>query len=270
MRILILSLLFISNVFALPTEQELSICEQEAAKFGDGTGKDKISQMCFSHFKKMSLVHASEECLDGKYQVIGHRNLVFIDHKNNSYSLKEVIAGSSTELKEVVAIALDEKNKEIAVLEKNGDILFFSSVIMGNVAPLRILRLKELEGATDIAIDSKRNRIIVLNKKSESLLFYSRLGNIHGFQGKKNLSLQKSIAKLPSSTESIAINPMKEELYTLDSKGPKVWIYDLNKSKSKEFLPVPKTDSIPVKLGVSGEKVVITVKSGDTFKLPRK
>ena len=99
-------------------------------------------------------------------------------------------------------MALDPANNEIAVLEKSGDILFFSSIITGNVAPYRILRSKELDGASDLVVDPKADHVVVLNRKSGSVLHFSRKANYLGAECKKNLSLIKS-DDLSPQTESL-------------------------------------------------------------------
>ena len=146
-KLISLCVLFSSLSFAEPTRQELSQCEKQAHNFGDGRGRDYIPNECYDHFLKLASAQASKKSADGKVEVYGYRNIVFIQDPKFKSKGQNVIAGSYTELNDIVAIALDEINKEIVVLEKSGAVLFFSSVVTGNVAPLRILKNKPSENA---------------------------------------------------------------------------------------------------------------------------
>lgn len=178
----------------LPNENELILCQDQADNFGNGKGDDHISEKCALGFKTMAAANSSiKESSLNKIKVYGHRNMILVDKVFNNKPVTEIIAGSSTELHKIKALAIDEKNQEIAVLEESGDVLFFSSKITGNVAPFRILRNQELIGASDLVVDSDRDMVIVNNKKSKTILFFSRLANINGRKEKQRLEVVKTI-----------------------------------------------------------------------------
>ena len=234
-NLLILGLLFSFPALAQPTEQQLDRCEKEGLNFGNGLGKSSISTDCFSHFFKSHSPEAFKKSSDGKMSAYGHRNIVFIQDPNVNSERQNVIAGIYTELEDVAAVALNDKQKEIAVLEKSGDILFFSSIITGNVAPLRILKNKELIGASDLLINSLRMEVIVLNKKSHEILFFSSLANANGRPEKKNLNLLRSFDNIHG--EHMTIDTTHQELFVLSPQKDALWVYDL---KTSFDLPVRK------------------------------
>jgi hypothetical protein len=221
-----LGFIFSFSALAQPTEQQLDRCEKEGLHFGNGQGKNTISIDCYSHFLKSLSPEAFKKTSDGKISAYGHRNIVFIQDPHVKSDRQNVIAGIYTELEDVAAVALNEKQKEIAVLEKSGDILFFSSTITGNVAPLRILKNKELSGASDLVINSLKMEVIVLNKKSHEILFFSTLANANGRPGKKKLNLLRSFDNIYG--EHMTIDTTHQELFVLGPQKDALWVYDLN------------------------------------------
>ncbi|MGE3610424.1 MAG: hypothetical protein AB7I27_12615 [Bacteriovoracaceae bacterium] len=264
----ILIFLIVVTINSVLASSELASCEAEILKFGDGSGRDKISSQCINLYLAKALPLGIEESLDEKWKVVGFHNMLVIAKKDKSISERDLIAGSNTELSGIVAVTLDEAHQEIAVLLNSGDILFFSSRILGNVAPLRVIKSKELEGAVDLAINPNTNQVIVLNQKSQSLLFYSSKANIHAHTEKKNLGPKKIIQRLPAMAQSIAIHPVKKELYTLDSAKSTIWVYDLSSQKSLGQLVIPKNQLIKVE--ALKDELLFTDNKLDTIRIPRK
>jgi hypothetical protein len=202
------------TTFGYASELELKQCEDEALAFGDGSGKDVISQKCYQEFKKNVPDKAKKDTADGSKTVFGYRNLIVIEKKNDKGAVTniDVIAGVSTLLVSVQAISLDEKNNEIVVLEASGDILFFSSVLAGNMAPFRILRSKELHGATNIVINTDKNEVIAYLPSAGQLLFFSRTANFYGREGRKSLGVLRSIENISSTIHRMNIDSHKSDL----------------------------------------------------------
>lgn len=226
MKTIIFLMLMVNMIWA-QTELDMADCEREAYDFGNGKGADFITPKCMNIFGTMAeaTVKMSE---DQMLRSSGFRNLVWVDRRIGDRFERFLIAGGSTDLKDVIAVAVDSKNNEVAVLQRSGDILFFSSLITGNVAPLRTLRTPELEGASDIVVDPDSNQIMVLNPKSSSLLFYSRLANFYGREGKKDLGLKRIIEKVQG--QGLQLDSAKKELRLLQGKSP-IGTIPLNKKK---------------------------------------
>lgn len=182
--ILILVFLFPVRVFAS--------CEKAAAGFGDGEGNDTIPAECFKTAEKLALPAAKKSYPEHKVNIIGLKNIVFV---NNN-----VIAGEYTKLEDVIAVSFDEKNNEIAVLERSGDVLIFSARITGNVAPLRVIRHADLDGAVDLRFLPKTEEVAILMPEKKEVLTFSREANFYGREGKKKLNIRRQIqnsSKLP-------------------------------------------------------------------------
>ncbi len=209
MKIIILSfsLLMSLNLHAeLETDAKVSLCEKEAEKFGNGEGSDSISLSCQDLFSTLALSNARKLSSDKKISLISFRNMIIVTKGLK----KEIIAGQYTHLKNVIALSYDEKNREVVVLEESGDILTFSTVITGNVAPLRVIRHPEIEGAADIIILPERNEIGVLHGSRRELLFFSRLGNFHGREGRQNLAVRRQVHQVEG--ESVSLSETGKEL----------------------------------------------------------
>lgn len=218
------------RAYEFPSEGELLVCQDQAESFGNGKGDDHISSKCISHFKMMSInSNAMKESFLVKMKVYGYRNMIFLEKNIEGKVTQEIIAGSSTELNSIQTLAIDEKNKEIAVLEENGNILFFSSKITGNIAPYRVIKHKELEGANDIVVDSERDFVIVNNNKNKRILFFSRLADINGRRKNQSLDIKKSINTSSVEVKNLFLDSQKSELLGFDAMKSKNIVFDLKK-----------------------------------------
>lgn len=242
--LLTLSSLFSFSIYA--NEFELSQCEKEGRNFGDGQGRDYLPFECANLFKAAALPTAIKKSFSSKFSAFGYKNIVFISDPGAKIGKQNIIAGSSTELSDIVALALDEANKEIAVLEKSGDVLFFSSVITGNVAPKRVLKAKELDGAYDLVINPNKNEVTVLNKKNQELVFFSRNANFFGREGKKQLSLIRSIEN--AQGDFLSIDPIHQELFMLNSTKSSVSVFNLNNGSGSPLRQVSLAGKFPTRI----------------------
>ena len=222
-NIFIFSTLLLS-IFAYGQDARVGMCEKEAESFGNGLGKDHIPFECIDVIKQAATASALKISSDGKIVAFGHKNIIFIK-KNEKV---RVIAGSYTELEDILSIAIDEANQEVAVLDQNGDVRFYSSYITGNVAPLRVIKHKDLEGAVDLVINTKNNEVIVLNKAQRSLLFFSRLANYHAPEKMKRMSVLRKIYNL-KSFENVSLDVEEQTVMTSDANKKNQHAYSLKK-----------------------------------------
>ncbi len=212
-----------------PKEEDLVVCQDQADNYGNGKGDDHISTKCIGYFKEMAKASsAMKESSASKIKAYGYRNMLLIEKAKGDSTVTEITAGNSTELSTIKSLAIDEKNQEIAVLEEGGDVLFFSSKITGNVAPYRILKNKELEGASELVIDSSRNLIVLNNKKTKKILFFQRLANINGRKENQKLDVVKSINTATMDLKDLSIDILKQELRAFDESKNQSAIFDLN------------------------------------------
>lgn len=229
-KALFLLLFFSVNSMALVDNKMLNVCDDQANSFGDGKGISKIQSTCVAAYKTAASLEATKKSQDGTMTVFGHRSIIFIERPSKDGGLRtDVIAGQSTGLEAIAAVSIDEKNNEIAVLEKSGDILFFSSQITGNVAPYRQIKTQDLFGASEIAIDWTNDQVLVINNTKNSILFYSRLANIHAREEKKNLTILKTIKDTSGNLKDLSLNHKDQEFSVLDQTSNKILTYKLGK-----------------------------------------
>lgn len=251
-------------------QEPLGLCEKEGQNFGNGQGRDLISFGCVELFKKSANVEAIKISANGKVSAFGHRNMIFIKQNEKM----RVISGNYTELEDVTAIAIDEANQELAVLTKKGDVLFFSSKITGNVAPLRVIKNKDLHGASDLVINSKKNELIVLNKTSRSLLFFPRLADVNGRKQFKKLGVQRAVRNFVGQ-ESLSIDEEHQELFSLNVAQNTVHVFDLNNLSQSlvplRTIPLSVEMNDPSKLEYSqvNDQIVVTNREGKLANLAR-
>ena len=221
----------------VPTEDDLVACQDQADNFGNGKGDDVISEKCIETFKKLAPIKATatitrvQKLVKTKINFFGFRNMVLIEKHTGSLEVPvvstEIIAGSSTELNTIEAMAIDEKNQEIIILEKSGNVLFFSSIIAGNIAPYRMLVNKELVGASELVIDAERNQVVVNNPKTKKILFFSRLANINANKGKQKLETVKVIDTSMMNFQNLSIDSEKSLIKGVDATQKNTIIFDL-------------------------------------------
>jgi hypothetical protein len=155
-------------------------CEKEARTFGDGSGPARIEPECRQLWMKAVALSANRLSADGKLTAIAHRNLIFLIPTDPRLHPVRVLAGEYTQLDDVVAVAFNRPAEELAVLEASGDVAIYSTRITGNVAPLRVLRAPETEGATDVAVDVARKEVVVYNPRRRGIYQFPLSANIHG------------------------------------------------------------------------------------------
>ena len=210
-KILIFSLLTINIAFSSTVEE----CSNQLSSLGDGSGKSFVHSSCYEILK--SKTNEKTIFTNEVIEIIAHKNSFYVKDLISNREL--VTAGRFTELKNIIAMDYNEAHKEIAVLEKDsGDILFFSSVITGNVSAFRTIRTEQLVGASDLKVF--KNEVYVLNSKDNTLLVYSRLANYFGRKDYKKLELLRSYNHLPTKSNSISLE--NNVIILLDKEGSKI------------------------------------------------
>jgi hypothetical protein len=225
------------NSFSFAGESDIAMCEKEGLKFGDGTGRDSIPEECSAYFLKQVTPRLKKSSKDGEFSVHAYKNIIFIKDPKSKLKGQNIIAGKYTELEDIKAIALDEENKEVVVVEGNSDILAFSSVITGNVAPKRILKHKDLEHADELLV--YKNQYIVLIEKKKEIIFFDRTANVDAPESKKNLKPFRVIKNVQGS--ELKLVSETDELLVIDGEDKSQSVFDLKKMK---FL---RTEKIPSK-----------------------
>lgn len=171
-------------------------CEKEARAFGDGSGPARIAPECRQMWTKLAGANAHRLSVDGKLTAVAHRNLIFLIPTDPRAHPVRVLAGEYTLLDDIVAVAFNRTAEEIVVLEASGDVASYSTRIAGNVAPLRVLRAPETEGAADVAVDVTRKEVVVHNPRRRGIYQFALSANIHGREPKKVIRPSKRMEGL--------------------------------------------------------------------------
>jgi hypothetical protein len=197
--IVLLHLTISINLFASTTEEE---CSNQLQTYGSGVTKEQIATDCYSVFKKSISQNAIHTSDDLNIEVLGKRNAFYI--KNTELNTEELLSGVQSTLVDIRAISYSKLNKEVYVLENNSaEVKIFSSLVTGNIAPLRVIRTEQLMGAVDLTVH--KDNVYVLNGTDHSVLVYSRLANYYGREGFQRLNLLNTYEGLPESSHSISI-----------------------------------------------------------------
>lgn len=184
--------LILAIVFLFPV-RVFAQCEKAAAMYGDGHGNDTIPAECYEGALKLALPAAKKDYPEHAIRIIGLKNIVFVN--------KNIYAGEYTMLEDVVAVAFDKRHNEIGVLERNGDILIFSAKLPGNVAPLRVIRHADLDGASDLAFLPESGEVAALIPAHKEILTFSREANFYGREGKRKLEIKRQLRNSPMLPE---------------------------------------------------------------------
>lgn len=178
---------------------ESDYCHLEAENYGSPQQVGPFPKECIKLVEKLAPHKARQLSDDGTVSVFGYRNTVIVRKKIHRRKITDdVIAGKFTEIKNVTALGIDRENDEVAVLDaKRGTVMFYSLTIVGNVAPFRILKHKEIIGADSVVIDPKDDETLVINSKLGHISVFSRLANTLERAGKKRLHILRRIEMTP-------------------------------------------------------------------------
>lgn len=209
----------------LLTKEEISSCQKQANEYGNGKGDDYISEQCQNSFKGMANSLAIKKTKGLKITFYGHRNMLLLEKNIDTAITTLITAGSSTKLKAIKTLAVDEKNQEVIVLEESGDVLFFTYKLAGNIAPYRILKHKDLVGASELVVDNIKDQIIVYNNKTNKILFFSRLANVNGRKEKQFLNIIKTIQTLPTMELRNLVLDSEESILSAFDSAKNKYVY---------------------------------------------
>ncbi len=232
------------SLWALPVlaADTNELCGKEARSFGDGSGKDIISKDCEFHVRASATAHKRARGTLSGINVSGHGSIIMVDDPKSKIKGQNLIAGKYTDLDDLRALALDDKHREIVALNGHGDVLFFSAVVTGNVAPLRILRNKELDGTVSIAVNPILEQILALNPNKSEVLVFSRKANIDAPEGKKHLSVLKVFRGVQG--EFLIVDDLGEDLFVIAPGTGVVTVVDLKTNTVRDEVKFPKVTDV--------------------------
>jgi hypothetical protein len=218
MKMLVLFFIFFTHsLFA----SNLDECINQLYALGDGSGKDYIPDHCYEDFKKVTTSKNTFLSKNDTFEVVAYKNAFFL--KNLKTGQVQVTAGKYSKLENIQAIDLDVTKNEIAILLGNYDIGIYSSYILGNVSPLRVIRNQSLTGCIDIKLIG--DKVYALNPIEKSILVFDRNANFYGREGEKKLEVITVINEV--HTNAVTIDYQNEKLVTIDNTGNILQEYNL-------------------------------------------
>ena len=211
MKMLVLFFIFFTHsLFA----SNLDECINQLYALGDGSGKDYIPDHCYEDFKKVTTSKNTFLSKNDTFEVVAYKNAFFL--KNLKTGQVQVTAGKYSKLENIQAIDLDITKNEIAVLQNNSDIGIYSSYILGNVSPMRVIRSQNLVGSSDVKLFA--DKVYVLNKVENKILVFDRNANFYGREEEKRLEILQ------------VINDIHPNANTIEFHNNQLIVKDLNNS----------------------------------------
>lgn len=184
-------------------------CEQAF----DNNGSFKVEDECLK--KGLELAAISQTYQDST--LAAYKNAVFVANGNNSDKGIELLAGDQTQLDTPVALSWDQKKREIFVVLHNGDVLIYHDFVLGNVAPKKVIRNKELPGTKSITVGDEI--IAFLNPSTKRIIIFDRQANSRAHGEKRKDKVIQTI-ELTSPADFVALAHQK------DSQGTHFYLAD--------------------------------------------
>ena len=209
-----------------PTDSSsIEKCEQMARMNGNGKASPPVHISCVNKYLSKALPNAVKQTDDQSIFAFAAHSVLVMRKKGRT----EFFAGPNTHLSNPRAIAIDQLNNEIAVLDGENTIYIFSSLFGGNVTPRRIIETRALQGSTAIAIDTKNNEILVSYEDGAIKAFPRMIAPIG-----RTLASTASEIRATSGNEtqiqsgaSLAIDADHGELFVLDKTQGQISVFDL-------------------------------------------
>ncbi len=185
-------------------------CSLQVSHFGSGNGKSVFDDSCRELVKKSSPNEA--QYIGKNFSVYAYENVVVVEKKNGS-KLNTLLAGEMTRLRNISSITVDEDKAELYVLLSDGIVHFYSLNMLGNVAPMRVLKTDEVYGAKDILVHG--GLLYILNPKSSKVIAYS---------SKANSEAPKSLTDMSIKLRKEQLNPNPKSLKIVERKNQESFV----------------------------------------------
>lgn len=219
---------FCAFVLAVPTFAAAGPCFDQAKQYGKGRSPSDqtITPACIQKVMDSAGRNARGLSESGATQALGFANVLVV--KQLDPLIERTIAGTSTELQNIKATAVDELNNEVFVYDDvKKSVFVFTTALGGNLAPKRTLVLDNLNGVVSIAVDSKHGELFIALEKEVAV--FSRLANK---DGKKPENSQSELRRLTgpqtglSKISGITLNSQDERLFISDSDKNSVFVFE--------------------------------------------
>jgi hypothetical protein len=213
----------------------LADCSSLAPMHGHHLNPQVLPNECKSLVDTAAGIFQKLQTTNGEFQVYGYKNKIYVDQfQNGSLLSSSLLAGDQSKLEDVIAIDIDESNRHLFVLSKNGNaasLAHYSLDFIGNVAPLRYFISSELAGAVNLRIDSSAQEVFIVDQASAAI-------HVHHLYADASFNNSARLRKL-SGVQSLLMSPIdvalsQQEMFVLD--GDRILVFA--KSSSGDVAPV--------------------------------
>lgn len=270
--IILINILIIFNVSA----SDLNSCMGQGDNHGDGRGRSKIDQQCFEIFFKDCEEKSISYSNDQNIFVLAYKNIIYFekyDDKDRSIKERYIISGNQAKLAGIEAIDIDEKNKNIHILQLDPTrVSLFRAQSGGNISPSRILQNDEIAGASNIVVNPILNELALIFKNSGKVIYFNRKADIHGRHQDTSMKIKRQLFG-PLTTLITPIDAVIDKsgkyLIILDQFENQVAFFDWNSSGDTAPIFVIKGERTKIKNPQSiyyskrSNEIEITNKNGD-------
>lgn len=192
--LMLLSFVLLAKVQA----SEWDHCLLQASNYGNGSGVSLFDKNCYEQTKQRAEKRTTY--LGEDYSVYAADNIITVERKNDS-KVNTLLTGETTRLSQIKSITVNEDNNELYVLIGDGIIYSYSLDLLGNVAPMRVIKTEEVFGAVEILYYD--NKIFVLNPEAQNVIAFSKMANSEAQRKYQKLDLKLRKDSLGSGLVSI-------------------------------------------------------------------
>jgi hypothetical protein len=237
-------LLFITGLITLETSFALNAnespklslpqCESLGRRYGDGTGYRLIDDSCQELVLNAALFTARRGGPQKDIWVYGTNNILYFDWKltssTNGTRKTHVISGPQSRLKQISAIATNNTDKELFVLDRGSKaILVFNLRYSGNVAPTRRLNNENFAQATSLAVDRTHGEILAGFSYDMKIEFYNLKADVDGLQSENSIKVRRTMDLKKTGLRELTdlcLRPNENLVYVLDKAGRQILAFD--------------------------------------------
>lgn len=226
---------------ASSAQSSLDTCMHVAAQTGVIDNPAPMPGECSELIAQSAGAKAHAISSDGLLEVYGFGPIAYLKYYENKTPEEkallgaEAITGTKTKLSSISIVQLNEQEKRVYILNRDGEsssILSYHLEYGGNLAPLRKLVGEAMAGASDFTIDQENKKLIVISQKFGWLKSFE----LHADpDGRSPANALAPIAEISSSfTSPLAVEKSPSNIFVLDSN--KVLVFESQLSDEAQAL----------------------------------
>jgi hypothetical protein len=249
-----------------PDSSNLASCESKAQALRLKGDLQKLKGSCYDDIFGSATANSVSHDESLGITAVGQKQALYVKFPDGDV---HVIAGTSTHLKKVRALAINGKTRELVVLDGGaGRVYTFDTSSSGSLSPTRILAAPGLTGASDIALDTEHNEIYVADWKNSKIVVYSLLAHAYSPRPENSQAVIREITSPDlSKPTSLSVDPVTRKVYVLSAKENLLQVFDGTASGETHALQSVRGSGTrlnsPLTVEFSTHQIRIQVMNGD-------